>query len=179
MKKYLVVLISVLTMFTLMSNSGCEQQKPVQFSADIDIQNQTEESMTQANNAVGMPGITNFQEKKIQKWIYELRDREDLVCYAYLMNEMNGTIGQYLGRCIGYGLPYSTQFTNPLKIAFVDGGDYGAKNPYTLPQPEPNGLFMPEGLSATWLLLIDPETDEPRPVYCEPNIIVSPFKLHK
>lgn len=40
-----------------------------------------------------------------------------------------------------------------------------------------NGLFMPQGLSATWLMMIDPQTNEPRPVYVEPEIIVSPFPL--
>ena len=49
---------------------------------------------------------------------------------------------------------------------------------YKTLKPEPNGLFMPEGLSATWLLMIDPKTNEPRPVYVEPQIIVSPFPLH-
>jgi len=29
----------------------------------------------------------------------------------------------------------------------------------TIPQPDPNGLFMPDGLSATWLMMIDPETN--------------------
>ena len=31
----------------------------------------------------------------------------------------------------------------------------------TMPQAEPNGLFSPVGLSATWLMMIDPETNEP------------------
>jgi hypothetical protein len=37
---------------------------------------------------------------------------------------------------------------------------------------------MPEGLSATWVMLVDPKTGEPRPVYVEPSILVSPFPLH-
>jgi hypothetical protein len=36
---------------------------------------------------------------------------------------------------------------------------------------------MPDGLSATWLLLFEPETNEPRPTYVEPEIIVTPFPL--
>jgi len=47
----------------------------------------------------------------------------------------------------------------------------------TLPQADPNGLFMPTSSSATWLMMIDPETNKPRPVYIEPEIIVSPFRL--
>ena len=47
-----------------------------------------------------------------------------------------------------------------------------------LPQADPNGLFMPSGLSATWLLLIDPKTGDPVPTYVENEIIVSGFPLH-
>jgi len=47
-----------------------------------------------------------------------------------------------------------------------------------MPQADPNGLFMPEGLSATWVMLWDENTEEFRPVYFEPVIIVSPFILH-
>ena len=129
---------------------------------------QTETIMKEANKQIGMPAITNFQEKKNLKWIYELCDQENLICHAYLFNEMKGEIGQYLGECIGYGVPYSTQFSNP-EVYTVSGG--------TLPQAEPNGLFKPDGMSATWLIMIDPETKKQRPVYIEPLIIVSPFKL--
>lgn len=133
--------------------------------SDKAVREKTEKAMIEANHKVGYPAVTNFQEKKLMKMIYELRDREDLVCYAYLVNEYTGKVGQFLGKSIGYGLPYSTQFSNPEKR--VSG--------YNIAQPEPNGLFMPEGLAATWLLLIDPETGDPRPVYVEPSIIVSPF----
>lgn len=140
--------------------------------------------MRESNRQIGLPAIINNQEKKIMKQIYELRDQENLVCYAYLFNKDSGKVGQFLGKCIGYGLPYSTQFSNPMKV--VDPERVAGHSKYqgegaflSMPQPEPNGLFMPEGLSATWLLLINPETKEPRPVYVEPEIIVSPFKLHK
>lgn len=165
-------------LFTLVSLSviSCEV-KPQKPNADLEIQNKTEQSMQEANRQTGMPAIINFQEKKQLKWIYELCDQENLICHAYLFNELKGEIGQYLGECIGYGIPYSTQYSSPEKYGDVKGGEYGARNPYTMPQPEPNGLFKPEGLSATWLIMIDPNTKKPRPVYIEPTIIVSPFKL--
>ena len=37
--------------------------------------------------------------------------------------------------------------------------------------------FMPTSSSATWLMMIDPKTKKARPVYIEPEIVVSPFKL--
>ena len=144
--------------------------------ADTTIQKQQEQQAQEMVRQTGLPAIKNFTEKKRMKELYELRDQADLICYAYLVNEYNGEIGQFLGKCIGYGLPASTQYSNPEKIVANkwlsgSGGLYG-----TLPQAEPNGLFMPEGLSATWLMMIDPDGN-PKPVYIEPSIIVSPFPL--
>ena len=65
------------------------------------------------------------------------------------------------------------QYTNPEVEVYRYQGGYG-----TLPQADPNGLFMPDGLSATWILLKDPKTGDARPTYVEPSIVVSPFKLH-
>jgi len=183
MKKHRLILtlvLAIIVMGILIFLNGCD--KTVKPSADKELANQTELAMQEANRQVGMPAIVNFQEKKIMKQIYELRDQEDYICYAYLFNAFTGEVGQFIGKCIGYGLPYSTQFSNPEKV--VSGGrmlGYTAstvESILAIPQPEPNGLFMPEGLSATWLLLIDPETNEPRPVYIEPEILVSPFPLN-
>ena len=131
----------------------------------------TEKAMQEQIATVGMPAIKNWQEKKLAKMIFELRDQEDLITYAYIVN-LNGQL-IFLGKCIGYGLPYSTQYTNPMRTHSSYSGGYEI-----LPQADPNGLYMPEGLSATWLMLIDPKTGDPRPVYIEPEIIVSPFPLH-
>lgn len=150
--------------------TGCDVMEK---SADQDMSDKTAKSLREANSQIGMPAIKNFQERKLAKMIFELRDKENLICHAYLVNQMNGQIGQYLGQCIGFGLPYSVQYTNPSKITRMHvGGSY-----ITIPQADPNGLFMPQGLSATWLMLINPETGKPKPVYIEPQIIVSPFKL--
>ncbi len=88
---------------------------------------------------------------------------------------MNGEL-IFIGRCVGYGLPYSVQYTNPERVAHRE--NYGSGSFGTMPQADPNHLFMPSGLSATWLMMVDPSTGDARPVYVEPQIIVSPFPLH-
>lgn len=170
-----MTLIAAVSIFAFAS---CNEGKKRSSSAASKIAAQTEASMQEAHRQSGMPAIKNYQEKKLMKMILELRDQENLICHAYLVNTMNGQVGQYLGKCVGFGLPYSVQYTSPEKFGTVDGGEMGARNPYTLPQPDPNGLYMPEGLSATWLMLIDPKTGDPHPVYVEPEIMVSPFPLH-
>jgi hypothetical protein len=152
--------------------TACDVQPP---SADDQQAAATAQSMKEANAQIGMPAIVNFQERKLAKMIFELRDQEGLITYAYIVNKMTGQL-VYVGKCMGYGLPYSVQYTNPEKVVHQrihQGGSFG-----TLPQADPNGLFMPAGLSATWLMMVDPETNKPRPVYFEPEIVVSPFKLH-
>ena len=139
-------------------------------SADKVQTEASEKSLAEAQRQIGMPNIVNFQERKLMKSILELRDKEDLVTYAYIV-DWQGNL-HFIGQCIGFGLPYSVQFTNPLKRVRSAAGHY------TAPQADPNGLFMPDGLSATWLMMLDPDTQEVRPVYVEPPIIVSPFKLH-
>lgn len=147
--------------------AGCDMTP----TAD-DVQREaTEQAMKEAEARVGMPAVVNFQERKLAKMIFELRDREDLITYAYVVTWQGELI--FIGQCIGFGLPYSVQYTNPERRIYGSSG-----GTVTLPQPDPNGLFMPEGLSATWLMMIDPETNEPRPVYVEPEIVVSPFPLH-
>lgn len=137
---------------------------------------QTEKLTAQINSQVGMPNLTNFKQKKLMKMIFEECDKEGLICYAYLKSDYQGKL-LFIGKCLGYGVPFSAQFTNPERVAHrnkYNGGSFG-----TLPQPDPNGLFMPTSSSATWLMMIDPETKKGRPVYLEPEIVVSPFPLHK
>jgi hypothetical protein len=169
---FLLVALVATFMFT-----GClENATPKAPTADQVLQRQTEQAMAEANRQSGMPDIKNFKQKKTLKLIQELCDSEDLICYAYLWSEIKAE-AVFIGKCAGYGIPFSAQYTSPEKFGTVDGGEYGARNPYTLPQPDPNGLFMPTSSDATWLLMFD-EAGEIHPVYFEPKIIVSPFPLN-
>lgn len=155
MKKLLLSMFVVIVLF------GCQEK-----SDDI-MREKTEKSMSEMNRQIGMPAIKNYQERKLAKMIFELRDQENLITYTYIITMTGKKI--FLGKSIGYGLPYSVQYTNPEKYEI---------NGATLPQADPNGLFMPSGLSATWVMLIDPKSGKARPVYVENEIIVSPFPLN-
>lgn len=168
MKKMNSIFSLVAVMMLLMSNSSCDTQP----TSNQVLEQKQEQLMQEANRQTGMPAIKNFQERKLMKMILELRDQENLICYAYIIPEMTGK-PVFLGKCIGYGLPYATQYTNPQAQTYT--GQYGIA---ILPQADPNGLFMPESADGTWLMMIDPNTNEPRPVYCEPKVLVSPFKLN-
>lgn len=127
--------------------------------------------LSEAQKECGMPAIVNFQERKMMKRIIEQRDKANLVCYAYLFAQQTGKL-IYLGKCLGYGLPYATQYTNPQTQ--ID--QCNAKGSNIITQADPNGLYMPADAHGTWLLMIEPN-GETTPVYVEPDVIVSPFKL--
>jgi len=153
----------VLMTCTLMA---CEARVP---SADKLQSAQTAEMQKAANQSVGMPNIVNWTEKRFAKLIYELKDQE-VTTYSYFMDMQGGL--HFLCESIGYGLSASIQYSNPEKVVKDSSYGYG-----TLPQPEPNGLFMPEGLAATYVLCSDGKGGV-RPVYSEPELIVSPFRLN-
>jgi hypothetical protein len=144
-------------------------------SADRMESRQTASVTAAAAREVGFPAITNFYEKRLVKEIYERRDQTDLGTFAYVQG-LDGKL-TCLGRAIGYGVPYSTQFSNPQTDVRrdTDGTEYRREG-YAMPQAEPNGLFTPDGLSATWLQLVDAKGDI-HVVYVEPTIVVSPFQI--
>jgi len=127
-------------------------------------------ALEEAHAQVGMPAITHFQEKRMAKDIYEMRDTQ-VATHAYIVNEFSGCL-IYLGPAVGFGLPYATEYSSPTRDRYYGQASYGQ-----VPQAEPNGLFMPASADGTWVLLKDPNSDATKPVYIEPRVIVSPFRL--
>lgn len=164
MRNYLLISCSI---FLLACQVACHRTN----NTDTKQAAQTERMVAEAQRQVGMPAITNFTERKFAKMILELRD-EEIQTYTYIV-DMHGE-RHFLCESIGYGIPYSTQFTNPEKISELWFG--GHREVLTTPQPEPNGLFMPTSSSATWVLAVDPK-GVISPMYVESEILVSTFRL--
>lgn len=164
--KYVILVVC----FAQLLIAGCDKAPKTNEKLAV----QQEQLMAEANRQTGMPAIKNFQERKLMKMILELRDQADLICYAYIVPENTG-VPVFLGKCIGYGLPYATQYTNPTATVLWSQ-TYGIEQ---LPQADPNGLFMPDSAEGTWVMLIDPQTNEPKPVYVESRVLITPFELSK
>lgn len=144
---------------TIVGLASCEMD------VDTTTRYQQETQLREATAQAGLPTITNFFEKKTAKMLMELRD-EQVVTYSYISNNQGL---HFICNSIGYGIPYATQYTNPEK--------YESQG-LSLPQAEPNGLFMPTDASATWVLCSDPsKAGAVVPVYVESTVVVSPFKL--
>ena len=160
LRQYLVLLL----VLPVMAVVGCDEGS----NADKAQRDATDNLMAEAQRQLGMPDITSFTERRFMKQILELRDKET-VTHTYII-DFSGNL-HYLCQSIGYGLPYSTQYTNPERRV------YSSSSSVTLPQPDPNGLFMPDGMAATWVLCFDESEGDIDPLYIEPEILVSPFKL--
>lgn len=173
------MLLSMFMMITMLFlSTGCDE-KP---TSDDTQRKQQEVLLAEGTSQVGMPAIKNFHERKMMKDILELRDQDGIITYTYLENMIPTVVPghtalggkyTYLGPTIGYGLPYSTQFTNPQKVEYHSTSGY-----VTLPQADPNGLFSPSSAEGTWILMADPtKKNKAVPQYIEPRISVFSYQL--
>jgi hypothetical protein len=142
--------------------TGCEE------SSDSIQRRQQEQILQEGTAQTGMPAIKNFRERKLVKMLLELRDQENLNTYTYTFAEASGEI-KFLCNSVGYGIPFATQYTNPEKRLYNTSEG-------TIPQADPSGLFPPTSADSTWVMCKSP-TGEVTPLYVEPKIIVSPYKL--
>ena len=163
MKKTIIFSFMLVLLFIVI---GCKYKQ----SSDDKQRQQQEVLLAEGTAQVGMPAIVNFRERKLLRQILEDRDNTTLITYTYVWNEFNGK-KVFFCNSIGYGIPYATQFTNPQKVV----GTYDRV--HVIAQADPNGLFSPAAAEGTWVMCKDPNGPKVRPVYVEPRIIVSPFKL--
>lgn len=167
MKLILATVIAAMTATT--ASAGWFDVKPP--SADKATAQQLEKLLKESERQTSLPAIANFTEKRMVKWLYELRDQPNYRTYTYIVT-MNG---QFIKVCdsVGYGINASIQYSNPEKVYHESGLD--GRSAAFMPQAEPNGLFMPQGLAATYVMCVD--GDDVKAVYIEPEIVVSPFEL--
>jgi hypothetical protein len=152
----MIVVANVIVWFLFVYNQSTSDQ----------LQHDQQELLLQgANAATGMPAIVNFTERKMLKRILEIRDQA-INTTTYIV-DMNGHPHKICDS-IGYGFPYSTQFTNP---------EQNPLKTVVLSQAEPNGLFSSPTSEGTWISCVDPVSKNMQVVYVEPRVLVSPFPL--
>lgn len=159
MKKIAIVSICALAL------AACDPQRSTGEMRETEATKQLQDA---ASTAVGIPAIRNFTEKRQLKMLYELRDNADLPTYSYYVDLSGGLHKICPKTSVGYGMPFSAQFTAPEVPVHI--GANGASGQRF--QPEPNGLYMPDATSATWVICLGSD-GELKPVYVEPQIIVS------
>ena len=166
--------IAVIFASFVSTGEGCDGHSSAHGSSDELQRTQQEQLLREGTAQTGMPAIKNFRERRLLKSILEMRDQESLTTFTYTYSEMTGRL-VFFCDSIGYGIPYATQYTNPGKLEYKSYGEGIALT--TLPQADPNGLFSPAVAEGTWILCKDPAGSDVKPIYVEPRVIVSPFRM--
>ena len=148
--------------------AGCEDFE----SADqADKKNVTQQ---QKQYAIGQP-VPQFDwslERGLVIQLYEARNKEVATHTVWRSNT-----GKIEGDCpsVGFGLPYDTSLTNPLKSEYHSNG-----GTVTIEQPEPNGIFASKNSNATWVMCVIKQGDlvSTVPVYIESKVTVYPMTVN-
>jgi hypothetical protein len=83
------------------------------------------------------------------------------------------------GHCasMGFGIPYDTSLTNPVKGAVYDPpGGLSDRKILTVEQAEPNGIFASKNTSATWVMCTGPG-GVIEPIYVETKVTAYPYPV--
>jgi len=112
---------------------------------------------------------------------YDWSLERDLVIKLYnLRNQKVSThsvwrsdYGMIEGDCtsMGFGIPYDTSLTNPLKGEYLHNGASA-----TVGQAEPNGVFASQNTSATWVMCVG-DNGALEPHYVESKVTVYPYEV--
>jgi hypothetical protein len=172
------LICSPLLMGSSSNGSGCSSQPTTQ----DEIRDEQETITSEIVRQTGMPGVKNAREKKTLKWIYELRDRADLVTYTYNYVPMTGEMRPHcisLGYPIPGGVQYSANESEQTYYINNKGNSGYAYGHDRLPQAEPNGLYMPQDIKATWVLCQNPRNPKDiQPIYSEPDLVTFPWRIN-
>ena len=181
-RKILVSLAAGLAVMTMAATANAQLfgggKRNSNNTADVQLADDLERLIAESYRQVPLPGITNFFERRMVRMLYELRDNPEYRTYTYITT----LDGRFVKVCdsVGFGINASIQFSNPEKPVDLEDilGWKEGNSQTTIPQAEPNGLFMPEGLAATYAMCLNPVDGEIAPVYLEQEITVSPFPLN-
>lgn len=125
-----------------------------------EIQNNNQEIVNKrAVQSVGMPSILHFAEKRLLKDIYEMRDNS--ISTLTYTKDINGHAHLFC-HSLGFPLPYSTQYTNPMQE--------GDRISVAIPQSDPNGLYSPASAEGTWIMCLSKNKHKAHPAYVEDRV---------
>lgn len=160
--KGLTVLVLILLVLV-----GCGKATSTQEVKDSEA---TARQQTQYAMSQPVPAYDWSMERDLVIQLYNIRNLKALTHSVWRSDR-----GLIEGDCasIGFGIPYDTSLTNPLKVAY-ERREVGVA---VTEQPEPNGIFASKNTQATWVMCAG-ETGKIEPVYVETKVTVYPFPVN-
>lgn len=154
MKKTAIILMVGLAM------AGCEKKQ----SADVKDTKTANAQQEQYSKAQPIPMFDWSLERQLVIDLYQVRNQK-----AATHSVWRSDRGLIEGDCpsYGYGIPYDTSLTNPLKAYRTRVGVT------SIEQAEPNGIFASKNTAATWVMCLG-EAGTVEPVYVETKVTVYP-----
>jgi len=167
-RKLLAVSAIAIAAFFCLTAESCDGSQPP--TANQREQAAQSRLTAESQMTVGMPNITNFNQKKQLKAIIEAFDQPNLITYSYLV----GMTGNHVPLCRsqGYGFNEATQFTNPQQIEWRESGESGLASG-VVGQADPTGLYAPTTSEGTLLMCLT-TGGKVLPVRSEPNVLTLP-----
>lgn len=166
MKRLLVLLI----LFLIVGLVGCEGLPDSQETKDARAV-QKQQSQYAASQPV--PAFNWSLERHLVTQLYQIRNQRALTHSVWRSDR-----GMIEGDCasVGFGLPYDTSLTNPLRT--TDEDQTGNRNSAlaVIEQSEPNGIFASKNTAATWVMCAG-DAGMIEPVYVETKVTVYPYPV--
>ncbi len=157
--KYIIILItSILMLGCLKDNQGAKDAKSV------------EQQQSQYAKGQPVPVFDWSLERHLVTELYRVRNQR-VATHAVWRSDY----GLIEGDCpaMGYGLPYDTSLTNPLKTTDLDQNGYRNSQLAVIEQAEPNGIFASKNTAATWVMCVG-KSGSIEPVYIEAKVTIYP-----
>lgn len=165
MRNIFNVLVAMLFMLVIV---GCQNTSTTAESESVMAQ------QDQMLTGQPIPAFNWSLERDLLIQLYNIRNQRVSTHSVWRSNH-----GMVEGDCpsVGYGLPYDTSLTNPLR-ATAQAADkrYTAESLATIEQAEPNGIFASKNTSATWVFCVG-NGGSLNPVYIESKVTAYPYPV--
>lgn len=156
MKKLFIIMLSVFAIV------GCNEKTQTTKDKESVLRQQSQYSKSQP-----IPAYDWSLERDLMIQLYNIRNMKALTHSVWRSDR-----GLIEGDCasIGFGIPYDTSLTNPLRMIGNQRGNT------SIEQPEPNGVFASKNTAATWVMCAG-STGTIEPVYVETKVTVYPYSV--
>lgn len=157
--KKLILAIAVIAVI-----SGCDKGNSQTKKDKIAVERQ----QLQYSKSQPVPTYDWSLERHLVTKLYDIRNLKAITHSVWRSDR-----GMIEGDCssIGFGIPYDTSLTNPLKSV-----GRSAHALTSIEQPEPNGIFASKNTAATWVMCSG-KIGSIEPVYVETKVTVYPYPV--
>jgi hypothetical protein len=170
MKRLIIIALGLVTALGL---AGCNEKDTV----SAQVTQAVDRQQSQYNIAQPVPAFNWSLERDLVIQLYNLRNMR-----AATHSVWRSDLGTIEGDCpsIGFGIPYDTSLTNPLRgTRLSENGyshNYQGGSITTIEQAEPNGIYASKNTAATWVMCAG-DGGQIEPVYVETRVTVYPYPV--